>query len=153
MATRACPCGYRGHPQRACICTEGEVARYASRLSGPLLDRVDLTVRVGPVPPVELGAGGGEASAPVLARVLAARGRQADRTGRLLNGDLRGQQVMQAARPVERAAAVLRRASERLGLSARSHHRVLAVARTIADLEGDPVVEARHVAEALQFRG
>lgn len=152
-AMNPCPCGYRGHPQRACTCAEGEVARYASRLSGPLLDRVDLTVRVGSVPPVELGAGGGEASAPVLARVLAARGRQADRTGRLLNGDLRGQQVMQAARPVERAAAVLRRASERLGLSARSHHRVLAVARTIADLEGHAVVEARHVAEALQFRG
>jgi magnesium chelatase family protein len=152
-AMNPCPCGYRGHPSRPCACTEGQIARYASRLSGPLLDRVDLTVRVGPVPPVELGAGGGEASAPVLVRVLAARARQARRASGLLNGELRGHQVTRAAQPTDRAAAVLRRASERLDLSARSHHRLLAVARTIADLEGDPVVEAGHVAEALQFRG
>jgi len=150
-AMNPCPCGYRGHPHRPCMCTDAQITRYASRLSGPLLDRVDLMVRVAPVPPAELGAGGGEASEPVRARVLAARVRQAERGG-VLNGELRGHQVTRAAQPTDRAAAMLRRASERLGLSARSHHRVMAVARTIADLEGHPVVDARHLAEALQFR-
>ena len=125
--------------------------RYTAALSGPLLDRIDLTVHVAPVSPVELGSGGGEASEPVRARVLTARAHQAARGG-VLNAELRGHQVTLAAQPTDRAVAMLRRASERLGLSARSHHRVLAVARTIADLEGHPAVDARHLAEALQFR-
>ena len=151
-AMNPCPCGYRGHPHRPCTCSDGQATRYAGRLSGPLLDRIDLTVRLAPVTASELGAGIAETSAGVLARVLGARAAQATRSGGLLNGELRGPHVARAAQPTDRAAAMLRKASERLGLSARSHHRLLAVARTIADLDAHPVVEARHLAEALQFR-
>lgn len=117
-----------------------------------MLDRIDLTVRLSPVTASELGGGTAEPSAGVLARVLGARAVQTARSGGPLNGELRGPHVARAAQPTDRAAAILRKASERLGLSARSHHRLLAVARTIADLDGHPVVEARHLAEALQFR-
>ena len=154
-AMNPCPCGYRGHPTHPCACSPLQVTRYGMRLSGPLLDRIDLTVRLGPIPPDALSAEPGESSSTVRQRVIEARHRQRARQhdlGVAVNGDRRGGTVMKAAQATSPAIALLRRASERLDLSARSHHRVLAVARTVADLEGHPRVETHHLAEALQFR-
>ena len=156
-AMNPCPCGYRGHPTRVCVCTAAQIDRYTARLSGPLLDRIDLTVQVASVPAAELtGDAVTESSPAVRLRVQRARDLQQARsadTGVPTNGDLRGRPVLAACRPDDAAVRLLRRAAERLGLSARSHHRVLSVARTIADLSGSGGVEAVHVAEALQYRG
>jgi magnesium chelatase family protein len=155
-AMNPCPCGFRGDERRACHCTPAQVARYRGRLSGPLRDRIDLIV---PVPPVAVSAvvegDAGEASSAVRARVCAARTRQHDRygvDGPASNADLRGRAVASACRADASGRALLARAVEAFGLSARGYDRVLKVARTIADLAGGGGVEAEHVAEALQYR-
>lgn len=154
-AMNPCPCGYRGDPGRACRCTPQQVARYRGRLSGPLLDRVDLIVDVQPVAIADLtGHPCGEASAAVRDRVLAARDRQTSRPGRAarLNAALQGRAFDRVCAIDDRSRRLLERSAERLRLSARGFHRVLKVARTIADLAGEPRIVAEHVAEALQYR-
>jgi magnesium chelatase family protein len=152
-AMNPCPCGARGHG--ACACTAPAIRRYQGRISGPLLDRVDLQVEVAPVTYSEMMGPAGEASAAVARRVEAARRRQADRadrTGAALNADLATRVLRDVAALDAGGAALLREAMERFALSARGHDRVLRVARTLADLDGDGRVTAAHVAEALQFR-
>jgi len=147
-----CPCGHPGDSRFACRCSPFDLHRYASRLSGPLLDRIDLYVQAERLSADELtSAAGAEPTAPVRARVLAARAlqrsRQGAENGRLASADAAGQcQVRPAAR------RTLMTAVDRLGLSARGFHRALRVARTIADLAGSDRVEDEHVREALGLR-
>ncbi|HZY02903.1 MAG TPA: YifB family Mg chelatase-like AAA ATPase [Anaeromyxobacteraceae bacterium] len=151
-AMNPCPCGWRGDSRRPCRCTLQDLARYRRRLSGPLLDRVDLHVPVPPVPAAVLGeAGSGEPSAAARARVERARGLQMEREG-VPNARLRGAALRRHASPDAAGRALLAAAVDRLGLSARAHERILRVARTIADLEGVEAVQARHLAEAIQYR-
>jgi magnesium chelatase family protein len=151
-AMNPCPCGYRGHPVVACSCTPDTVARYRMRISGPLLDRIDLQVTVPALRPAELDAAAvGEPSERVRARVARARTRALRRQG-MSNGQLAGPVAEVRARLDAAGSALLREAMERMTLSARARHRVLKVARTIADLAGSERVEAEHVGEALGFR-
>jgi len=152
-STNPCPCGFAGSPR--CRCSEAEVARYRRRLSGPLLDRMDLTVELQRVPTAELGAPALTSSADVRAVVVAARERQTARvpeTGAACNAHLAGAALQRVAGATAEAAGVLRRAYDRGALSARGHDRVLRVARTIADLDAAPRVGADHVREALVLR-
>jgi len=150
-AMNPCPCGFLGDPRRACLCGDEQLLRYRRRVSGPILDRIDLHVDVPAVPADELQrAGTGEESAAVAARVLAARALQAVRGAR--NARLRGGALRRACGLDAAGREVLTRAAHRLGLSARAHDRILRVARTIADLEGAARVEARHLLEAVQYR-
>ena len=150
-AMNPCPCGWLGAPRRACLCGEDSLARYRRRVSGPLLDRIDLHVEVPPLDCGRLaGPGDGEGSGEVRGRVARARERQAPRgapNARLRGADLRSHCATDAD-----GREVLTRAATRLGLSARAHDRILRVARTIADLEGAERVEARHLLEAIQYR-
>jgi magnesium chelatase family protein len=152
-AMNPCPCGHAGDPARACRCLPDAVQRYRSRISGPLLDRIDIRIEVPAVPEAELlkPGGGGEPSASVRARVGAAHARQIARQG-VPNADLAPGDVERHCSPEAAAEALLRQAIARLALSARAYHRVLRLARTIADLAGQESVAATHVAEAIQYR-
>jgi magnesium chelatase family protein len=151
-AMNPCPCGYLGHFARQCRCTPDMVARYRSRISGPLLDRIDLHVEVPALKPGELtGASRSEGSSAVRERVARARTRQLERQG-MANARLAGGDIEARARPDVDAARMLRDATSSLALSARAHHRVLKVARTVADLEECARVGEQHVAEALRYR-
>ena len=156
-AMNPCPCGYQGFDIKPCKCTPEQVARYTGRISGPLRDRIDLSIVVPPVPVGEMTAPRtGETSAAVRVRVAAARAIQRERVGdrpSAINASLRGGEVTRYCRPDARGRARLARAVDVFGLSARGYHRVLKVARTIADLEGATSVGDAHIAEALQFRG
>ncbi|WP_119155022.1 YifB family Mg chelatase-like AAA ATPase [Caldimonas tepidiphila] len=151
-AMNPCPCGHLGSPLAACRCSPEAVARYQGRLSGPLLDRLDLRIEVPAVMPAELaGAPDGEPSAAVAARVAAALERQLQRQG-LPNGRLEGEALDRHCTLAPAAAELLQAAALRLGWSARSYHRVLRVARTVADLAGSARIETAQVAEAIQLR-
>jgi magnesium chelatase family protein len=155
-AMNPCPCGFAGDPVRECRCTPQQVARYQGRLSGPLRDRIDLTVEVPALSPAALTRqGAGESSAAVRSRVEAARERQRDRfagcTGRT-NAELTTRSLSHHAAFDGRGERLLADSAQRLGLSARGYDRVRRVARTIADLAGADTIEVDHVAEALQFR-
>ncbi|MCB9539645.1 MAG: YifB family Mg chelatase-like AAA ATPase [Myxococcales bacterium] len=151
-----CPCGYHGHPRQACVCHPTAIRAYRNRISGPLLDRIDLQVSVDPVDPRSLrGAPTGEDSAAVRDRVQRARRRQTERLGAIglaCNAQLRPAHLAAFCALDEAAGSLLGAAIDRLGLSARAHDRVLKVARTIADLEGAPSIGATHMAEAIQYR-
>lgn len=152
-AMNPCPCGYLGDLHRACRCSPVQIARYASRLSGPLRDRIDLTVPVSALTARELqDAVAGEGSTAIRERVLAARKRQLDRD-HALNARLFGRALRSSASLDDGARQLVARAMTRMALSARGYDRLLRVARTIADVEGASDVAAEHVAEALQFRG
>ena len=151
-AMNPCPCGYLGHPSGRCRCTPEQVSRYRGRLSGPLLDRIDMHVEVPALPEQDLlGAPAGEPSAVVRSRVVAARERQLARQG-VTNAELAGREIDRHCEPDAAGAELLRQAIDRLNLSARAYHRVLKLARTLADLAGLERIAAHHIAEAVQYR-
>lgn len=154
-AMNPCPCGYSTDPDHACTCTPTQIARYRSRLSGPLLDRIDLHVEVPAVPYEELRAGPGTASAALRDRVVAARARQERRytgTPCRTNADLNGTLLERHCNPGPEGHALMRDAVHRLHLSARAYTRILRLARTIADLEGADLLSPRHLHEAVALR-
>jgi len=155
-AMNPCPCGYHGDPTRECSCSPGAVAKYQKRLSGPLLDRIDVHVEVPRVAYDKLaGETPGETSEAVRARVQRARARQAARllgTGLVCNAELGPKEVRAHCRVAEEAQGLLKAAMARLQLSARAYHRVLKLARTIADLAECEQIGPPHLAEALQYR-
>jgi magnesium chelatase family protein len=151
-AMNPCPCGFHGHPDGRCRCTPEQIARYRGKLSGPLLDRIDLLLEVPMLPVAELQtAPSGEASAPVRERVARCRAIQLARQGKP-NASLAGAEIDAFCQPDAAGSKLLQSAIERLGLSARGYHRILKVARTIADMNAAPTVGAAHVAEAIQSR-
>jgi len=151
-AMNPCPCGYLDHPFRRCTCTPQQIQRYRARISGPLLDRFDLRIQVPAVDREELTSmRPGEDSATIRHRVIAARHCQLERQG-CTNGELQPQPLEQFATPDHQGKSLLHAAMQRFALSARAYHRILKVARTIADLATSKVVLAEHIAEALQFR-
>ena len=153
MATHLCPCGYLGEPNGRCHCTMDKIERYRGRLSGPLLDRIDLQVELLSVP-VELlfdAQHQAESSQDVRQRVTTTRQRQLDRSG-TFNSQLSPRQLDDESNISRSARSHLADAMTRLGLSARSFHRMLRVARTIADMAGCDEVLHQHIAEAIRYR-
>jgi magnesium chelatase family protein len=156
-AMNPCPCGYLGDDSERCQCSPSVLERYRARISGPLLDRIDLHVEMPRVPVTLLAAGGpeGDGSAAIRARVLAARRRQharAEATGVVVNAHLPGRDLRRRVGVRREGIRLLEAASARLGLSARAYTGILRVARTIADLGGSAEVGSSHVAEAIQYR-
>jgi magnesium chelatase family protein len=151
-----CPCGYHGDPRRACSCAPSAISRYQKRISGPLLDRIDIHLEVPRIPHEQLAdRTPGEPSAAIQERVARARGIQAARfqeTALLTNADMGPKELRQYAALDEAGETLLGAAVRQLALSARAYHRVLKLARTIADLAGEDRIATAHVAEALQYR-
>jgi magnesium chelatase family protein len=156
-AMNPCPCGFFGDGTERCICDPGLVLRYRGRVSGPLLDRIDLHVPVDRVPFKELASkGDGSESPAIRGRVRRAREIQAARfqgvEGVFANGQMGPREIRRHCRPTRKVAQILQRALDHLGLSARAYHRILKVARTIADLDGSQTMGTGHVGEAIQYR-
>jgi magnesium chelatase family protein len=155
-AMNPCPCGYLGDPRHACKCQPPQIERYMGKISGPLLDRIDLHIEVPGVPFQELSANAdGTSSATMRAQVSAARAVQQKRfgaDGALLNSRMSTRQLRRHCVLDEEGKGLLKAAMDELGLSARAHDRILRVARTIADLEGAPDIKAAHVIEAIGYR-
>ncbi len=152
-----CPCGNFGNPYRECTCTPQQIQRYLAKISGPLLDRIDIHIEVPPVKYQELGSDRrGEPSALIRERVVRARQRQAERFRGIpsvyKNADMGSRELQRFCRLDERGRQLLQTAMQRLGLSARAYDRILKVARTIADLEGADAIAPHHLAEAIQYR-
>lgn len=151
-AMNPCPCGYLGHPSGRCHCTPDQVSRYRSRISGPLLDRIDVQIEVPSVPEAELTRQAtGDTTESIRRRVESAHAVQLTRQGRS-NALLGVKEIEAICRPDSAGESLLRQAINRLNLSARAYHRVLKVARSIADLAGTSGITATHVAEAIQYR-
>jgi len=153
-AMNPCPCGWRGDPNGRCRCTPEIAARYLRKLSGPLLDRIDIQIELPALTPAELSARSSntnEPSASIAARVSEARTRQLARQGKT-NRELSGREVDEVCRPDAAGEALLREAGDRFGWSARAYYRVLKVARTFADLAGAEAPSGAQIAEAVQYR-
>jgi magnesium chelatase family protein len=151
-AMNPCPCGYLGHPAGKCRCTPDQIARYRGRISGPLLDRIDIQIEVPALSHEDLlRQPDGEASATIQARVEAARVTQMTRQGKP-NAELGTKEIDTHCAPDAAGEALLKQAISRLNLSARAYHRILKVARTVADLAGDERIATRHIAETIQYR-
>lgn len=152
-----CPCGYYNHPTKACVCNPGQVQRYLNKISGPLLDRIDLQIEIVPVPFEKISdTREGESSAIIRERVIAARHIQekrfADEQGIHCNAQMTPKLITRYAAIDKQSLTMLKSAMERLNLSARAYDRILKVARTIADLAGSESVETMHIAEAIGYR-
>jgi magnesium chelatase family protein len=152
-----CPCGYYGDPTHHCVCTPGQIQRYMNKISGPLLDRIDIHCEVTVVPFKQLSQmQTGEPSSVIRERVLKARHIQEHRfqghKGIHCNAQMTERMIHKYAEPDESSLGLLRMAMERLKLSARAYNRILKVARTIADLEGSEIVQSQHIAEAVGYR-
>lgn len=152
-----CPCGYYNHPTKPCVCSPGQVQKYLNRISGPLLDRIDLQIEVTPVPFEKMSdVRPGEPSAVIRERVVRARQVQQQRyaqvPGVYCNAQMTSRLLSLYARPDDRGLALLKGAMTRLNLSARAYDRILKVARTIADLEGSETIQSAHLAEAIGYR-
>lgn len=152
-----CPCGYYNHPEKECVCAPGIVQKYLNKISGPLLDRIDLHIEVTPVPFNELSKNQpSEPSSDVRARVIKARQVQSDRYANqkqiYCNAQMRTKDLKDYCNLTEAGSTLLKNAMERLGLSARAYDRILKVARTIADLDSSANIETNHIAEAIQYR-
>ncbi len=152
-----CPCGYYNHPTKECCCTQQQVRRYLSRISGPLLDRIDLQVEIMPVPFSELrDMEPGESSAAIRERVVRARAAQAERfaaePATHCNAQMTPAQLSRHARPTDEAMTILERAMAKYDMSARAYDRILKVARTIADLDSSRDILPAHIREAVSYR-
>jgi magnesium chelatase family protein len=152
-----CPCGYYNHPEKECVCSHGVVQKYLNKISGPLLDRIDIHIEVVPVPFEKLAESPpSEPSAEVRKRVVKARETQAERFIEWNEVHCNAQMTSKLIRKFcvldEASMALLKTAMERLGLSARAYDRILKVSRTIADLEASDNILPQHVAEAIQYR-
>jgi magnesium chelatase family protein len=155
-AANPCPCGYFGDPVKPCTCSSATISRYQQRISGPLLDRIDIHIEVPRVEYDKLAdTRQGEVSSSIRQRVQSARDRQLARyanTRLICNADMGAREVQQYAKLDSQGEALIRSAMRQMNLSARAYHRVLKLGRTIADLEGKEAIEAHHIAEALQYR-
>lgn len=153
----ACPCGYLGDPTHECSCSQSQISKYLSKISGPLLNRIDIQVEVSPVKYEDLKNNTPEeSSAQIKERIISARNIQKKRyenIGILTNSELGGKHISRHCKINRDSEQLLRDAFERLGLSARAYNKILKVARTIADLESSENIETVHVAEAIQYRG
>jgi magnesium chelatase family protein len=151
-----CPCGYHGDPMRECTCSPSMVSRYQKRISGPLLDRIDIHIEVPRVEYEKLSDDRlGEPSVTIRARVEAARARQMRRfagTPLLSNADMGPAEVREYCQVDEAGRSLLRAAMKQLQMSARAYHRILKLARTIADLASTEEIQTAHLAEAIQYR-
>ena len=156
-AMNPCPCGYYNHPTRACVCNPGQVQRYLNRISGPLLDRIDIQIEIVPVPFEKMAERHhAESSASIRERVIKARKIQAQRfanhPGIYCNAQMEAGLLHLYAQPNEAGLKLLRTAMTRLNLSARAYGRILKVARTIADLDNSEHITSIHLAEAISYR-
>ncbi len=156
-AMNPCPCGFYNHPTKDCVCTQGEVFRYLNRISGPMLDRIDLQIEVAPVPFEEISDNQPtECSATIRERVVAARERQRERfsgiEGVYTNAMMNSAMIKEFCPLSPECTSLLGRAMQRLNLSARAYDRIIKVARTIADLAGAESIEPSHIAEAISYR-
>jgi magnesium chelatase family protein len=151
-AMNPCPCGYLGHAAKPCRCTPDNILRYQNRISGPLLDRIDMQIQVAAVPHDQLlKQADGESSTAIAARVAQVHGLQMVRQGKQNNG-LSANEIDRFCKPDQAGEKLLSGAMAHLHWSARAYHRVLKVARTIADLAAADIIGAAHVAEAIQYR-
>ncbi|THB68249.1 MAG: ATP-dependent protease [Gammaproteobacteria bacterium] len=151
-AMNPCPCGYLGDKSGRCSCTAAQIQKYRAKISGPLLDRIDMHIEVPRLENMELRSSpAGESSSNIRTRVIRARERQLQRCG-IPNSQLESRQIDKYCKLSEKNEKLLGAASERLGLSARAYHRILKVARTIADIEGCDAIEQNHLAEAISYR-
>ncbi len=155
-AMNPCPCGFRGDPKRSCSCTPMQIERYLSRISGPLLDRIDIHIEVPPVPFRELSdTADGTSSEEMRASVVLARKHQQTRfkgDSTRVNGKMKPPQIRKYCKLMPDAEALLKHAMEEMGLSARAHDKILRISRTIADLEDCDAIESQHLSEAINYR-